>query len=87
MGKVRLEAFMWVSAWVVSRARRPDWGVWSEREKGRLVTYVHIPRSLANIPHSRTHVMQQWRDATVACLNAFCEAPLAEKFATSYQLG
>ena len=64
-------------------------GVVSE-SKGRLVTYVHIPRSLANIPakpHSGTHVMQQW-----ACLNAFsdwnsCEAPGAEKFAISYQLG
>ena len=34
-------------------------GVVSE-SKGRLVTYVHIPRSLANIPakpHSGTHVM------------------------------
>ena len=58
-------------------------GVVSE-SKGRLVTYVHIPRSLANILHSR--------DAIVACLNAFsdwnsCEAPGAEKFAKSYQLG
>ena len=35
-------------------------GVVSE-SKRRLVTYVHIPRSLANIPakpHSGTHVMQ-----------------------------
>ena len=57
--------------------------------KGCLVTYVHIPRSLANIPakpHSGTHVMQQW-----ACLNAFsdwnsCEGPGAEKFATTVQV-
>ena len=75
---------------LVSRARRTDWWVWLERVKGRLVIYVHISRSLANIPakpHSGTHVMQQW-----ACLNAFsdwnsCEAPGAEKFVTSYQLG